>query len=378
MSTTESKKLPTVLIVDDEPLNVQVLAALLQKDYHIRFTTRGEKAVKLAISQNPDIILLDVVMPDMDGYAICKLLKENETTRNIPIIFVTALKEEEYEGIGLALGAVDYIIKPVNQTIVLARLKTHLALREAAQIIEEQNLLLKDERELIESIILKMRSADHIDERHLRYLISPVENTSGDMLLSSFTPDGRQIILLGDFTGHGLPAAVGGPLVASVFQILVDQGTAGKNILREINNQLNIRLPVGIFFAASIIELDAPRQNAVLLNAGMLDCLCFKKNGQILHFHSQLLPLGIHYIFDLNISERHLQLDPGDKFYIFTDGIIEALSPDAEPFGMARLQKFLANHAVHGDPLDGILNQLQLFCKTSCNKDDITLVEIQT
>lgn len=378
MSTIESKKLPTVLIVDDEPLNIQVLAKLLQSEYQIRFTTRGEKAVELAVSQNPDIILLDVVLPDMDGYAICKALKENETTRNIPIIFITALREEEYEGIGLALGAVDYITKPVSPTIVLARLRTHLALREASQIIEEQNILLKDERELIESIILKMRSADHIDERHLRYLISPVENTSGDILLSAFTPDGRQIVLLGDFTGHGLPAAVGGPLVASVFQILVDQGIAGKNILREINNQLNIRLPIGIFFAACIIELDGPRQHAYILNAGILDCFCFKKNGQIQKFPSQLLPLGIHYIFDLNISEKHLKLDPGDKIYIFTDGIIEALSPEGEPFGIARLQKFLADHAVHGDPLGGILEQLQLFCQTTSNKDDITLVEIQT
>lgn len=128
----------TILIVDDTPANIDVLAATLQNDYRIIVATRGKKALQLAASTDPpDLILLDIMMPEMDGYETCQRLKANAQTRRIPVIFVTALSDEDDEARGLALGGVDYITKPFSPSLVQARVKNHIALKRHRDQLEE-------------------------------------------------------------------------------------------------------------------------------------------------------------------------------------------------------------------------------------------------
>lgn len=122
----------TVLLVDDEPVNLQVLKHTLEEQYRLLFATNGSKAIELALSQSPDIILLDIMMPKMSGYEVCKTLKSNPVTEGIPIIFITALSEESNEQLGFDIGAVDYIAKPFSPAIVRARVKSHLSLVQMA------------------------------------------------------------------------------------------------------------------------------------------------------------------------------------------------------------------------------------------------------
>ena len=127
-----------VLIVDDAPENIQVLMETLKDDYAITAATNGEKALKLAEGDAPpDIILLDIMMPEMDGYEVCKRLKAQKKTGEIPVIFVTALDREEDESFGLKLGAVDYITKPISPSIVRARVQTHLSLRNSQKKLQD-------------------------------------------------------------------------------------------------------------------------------------------------------------------------------------------------------------------------------------------------
>ncbi|MCW7459223.1 response regulator [Leptospira bandrabouensis] len=125
---------PKVLVVDDEPANLQILNDILQNDYTLFFAKDGEKGIELAISQLPDIILLDVMMPKMTGHEVCKILKSNKKTKFIPVIFVTALTEVGDEEKGFQLGAVDYIIKPVSPPIVKVRVKNHLSLVDVNEV----------------------------------------------------------------------------------------------------------------------------------------------------------------------------------------------------------------------------------------------------
>lgn len=128
----------TILIVDDQPTNIHVLAALLKKDYRILTATRGEKALELAAQPpQPDLILLDIVMPEMDGHEICFRLKNAEATKSIPIIFVTALGEEQDEEHGLNLGAADYITKPFSPAIVRARVRNQINLKLRTDRLEQ-------------------------------------------------------------------------------------------------------------------------------------------------------------------------------------------------------------------------------------------------
>jgi putative two-component system response regulator len=120
---------PTILVVDDEPSNIDLLVDCLKDAYHIKAATRGEKALRIARSaEPPDMVLLDIMMPGMDGLEVCRQLKEDFTTRHIPVIFITAKIGMDDEIRGLALGAADYLIKPISPPIVQARVRTHLAL----------------------------------------------------------------------------------------------------------------------------------------------------------------------------------------------------------------------------------------------------------
>jgi diguanylate cyclase (GGDEF)-like protein len=132
----------TVLVVDDQPTNIRVLGEALKSDYQIKMATTGAKAIEIAESEDPpDLILLDIVMPGLDGYEVCKRLKENYKTEKIPIIFITAKNQEEDETKGLDYGAVDYITKPFSLPIVKARVKTHLELKKHRDILEDLSTL---------------------------------------------------------------------------------------------------------------------------------------------------------------------------------------------------------------------------------------------
>lgn len=125
MSTDVDPKI-RLLIVDDEPINIDILSSILGADYELRAATSGEKAIAVAKKQLPDLILLDMVMPGMDGVSVCEALKADESTKGIPIIFVTSMGDAENEERGLQAGAVDYISKPVSPPVVKARVKIHI------------------------------------------------------------------------------------------------------------------------------------------------------------------------------------------------------------------------------------------------------------
>jgi len=136
----------TVLVVDDTPDNLSLMSGLLKDFYKVKVANGGEKALKIAASENPpDLILLDIMMPEMDGYEVCDRLKADEKTRDIPIIFLTAKAEVADETRGLDMGAVDYITKPISPPIVLARVRNHLDLKIARDFLKDQNKHLEEE-----------------------------------------------------------------------------------------------------------------------------------------------------------------------------------------------------------------------------------------
>ena len=143
----------TILVVDDVPDNIDVLRGVLSAEFAVKVATSGEKALTVAESALPDLILLDIMMPGMDGYEVCSRLKQAEATRDIPVIFVTALTEAVDEEKGFQVGCVDYLTKPVSPPIALARVKTHIALRRAQQELREWNSNLKGRVKGLSSVV---------------------------------------------------------------------------------------------------------------------------------------------------------------------------------------------------------------------------------
>ena len=146
MGTEENNKRSTILIVDDTPENIFLISSLLKDSYRMKVATEGETALRLAAADGrPDLILLDVMMPGMDGYEVCRRLKENPKTSDIPVIFLTAKTDVEDEKRGLELGAVDYIAKPISPPIVTARVRTHLQLKTARDFLRDKSDFLEQE-----------------------------------------------------------------------------------------------------------------------------------------------------------------------------------------------------------------------------------------
>ena len=135
-TNTQNDERPCILIVDDERINITILNALLKNDYRLMVATSGEQALKAAHTGQPDLILLDILMPGMDGHQVCRKLRSDPVTHNIPIIFITAMGDAENETMGFALGAVDYISKPFNNAVVKARVGVHLRLKRQNDLLE--------------------------------------------------------------------------------------------------------------------------------------------------------------------------------------------------------------------------------------------------
>ncbi|MBI5590695.1 MAG: SpoIIE family protein phosphatase [Deltaproteobacteria bacterium] len=365
------------MVVDDTPENIDVLKETLKNDYTVRPALNGALALKIAaVYPQPDLILLDVMMPVMDGYEVMRRLQADETTREIPVIFVTAISETESELAGLELGAVDYITKPINPPIVKARVQTHLALREARVKLEQQNLELLHEKTLVENIITRMRSTRSFDDRFLRYLISPADRSNGDILLSSFTPDGRQWVLVGDFTGHGLPAAVAAPLISHVFYTRAREGKNIEAVLEEINDVLYRQLPANVFMVGCLVEIAAGRKKIKLWNAGMPQCVFMQEGKVQRRMGSRNTPLGITAQIDIQNSHEAFDARDGSRLYVFSDGITEVDNPEGGLFGCARVEGFLADLAAGSKMPEELLALLEEYHGSANFSDDITLVEI--
>ncbi|MFC1602779.1 SpoIIE family protein phosphatase [Pseudomonadota bacterium] len=364
-----------ILAVDDNPEILELIEILLSQEHMVKTAISGKDALKIAKEQAPDLILLDVMMPEMDGYEVYRQLKEIPSVRDVPIIFITTMGEVKEEVKGLELGAVDYLTKPISMLILQARVNTHLALKLAREELQAKNWQLEQERQLVEDVVVRMRTDLNFDERHLRTAISPVEATCGDLILSAFCPDGHQRVLVGDFTGHGLPAAIGGPLVSYLFYSMTADGYPTDEVLKKINSVIQRQLPTQQFMVAAMVEITSERDSLTLWSAALPDCLLVRGDGATSHHISQNMPLGIIDNIKLGEGEK-IALSPTDRFYMFSDGLMEVMNEEQEMFGYPRLEKLLIECAIHGRSLESILDQVNDFRSADEQPDDFTLVEL--
>ncbi len=185
--TDPSPHRPTILVVDDTPQNLSLMSSLLEEYYTVKLAPSGARALKITATNPPDLILLDIMMPEMDGYEVCRQLKANPASRDIPVFFVTAITEIESEETGLALGAADYITKPISPSIVLARVRNQLALKAAADALREQNRLLEQERTRARELLHNILPVDVATELAESGVVRPVRHEAVSILFTDFS-----------------------------------------------------------------------------------------------------------------------------------------------------------------------------------------------
>jgi sigma-B regulation protein RsbU (phosphoserine phosphatase) len=380
MSDAEEKKL--VLVVDDAPANLQVVCSILKGDFKVRVATSGAKALDLVKTKpQPDLILLDVEMPEMDGYKVCEILKTTPESRDIPVIFLTGKTEAGDETKGFEVGAVDYIHKPFSPAVVKARVHTHLVLREAREQLARQLLLINNELEMAREI--QMSILPHETPKILgleiaaRYI--PMSSVAGDFYDFIVVDDTHVGILVADVSGHGLPAA----LIASMLKIALaaqsPHACDPARVLAGLNNSLCGKFKHH-FVTAVYIFVDLEKKFMSCGGAGHPPLLLWRTStGRASEVVENGLLLGLFP--EQTYSAVELPVEPGDKAVLYTDGILETKSPSGQEFGDDLFKAFLeSNHNLRADVFNDIL--LKELANWSGNSkgqaqgDDITFLTI--
>jgi serine phosphatase RsbU (regulator of sigma subunit) len=380
MTAAEAKKL--VLVVDDAPANLQIVHSILKADFKIQVATSGAKALDLVKTKpQPDLILLDVTMPEMDGYEVCVILKATSESRDIPVIFLTGKTEADDETKGFEVGAVDYIHKPFSPSVVKARVHTHLVLREAREQLARQLLDINNELEMAREIQLSILPRETPKIRGLeivaRYL--PMSSVAGDFYDFIVVDEKHVGILIADVSGHGLPAA----LIASMLQVaLAAQSSRASDpgqVLAGLNQSLCGKFKQH-FVTAAYVFVDLEKKSMSYAGAGHPPLLLWRTStGNASEVAENGLLLGLFPEQSYSVIE--VPVEPGDKVVLYTDGILETKSPSEQEYGVDLLKGFLeSNHNLRGDLFaDSLLDELSNWSehpKGQEQGDDITFLTI--
>jgi sigma-B regulation protein RsbU (phosphoserine phosphatase) len=389
----------TILIVDDAPENLEVLSGVLDGDYRVKAATNGERAIKIATSESPpDLILLDVVMPVMDGFEVCRRLKEHAVARAIPIIFVTGLTDAADEERGLALGGADYIAKPVSPPIVKARVRTQLALysytRELQRMVETRTEELLQSRSASDRMAGELGAALRIQKGLLpdpqqvfagetrffvEALVEPARTVGGDFYDCFMIDDKRMFFVVGDVSGKGLPASLFMAVAKSIIKSTVLHGVVGVgDILTQANRLLARDNPEYMFVTAFAGILDAEDGAVEYCNAGHEPALVVK-GGQSARMLSRPDGPALGAADDFEFPSETYQLAPGECLCIVSDGVTEALSERDDFYGHKRLYAALATPPLHltaRDVIQLVRRDVAHFVGHAIPSDDITMMAL--
>lgn len=372
-----------ILIVDDLEANRILLSHLVTlNDYEPMPCASAEEALQSYHEYGADVIFMDVVMPGTDGYSAAKQLKEVIGDFFVPIIFITALQDEDALVRCLEFGD-DYLVRPFNQIMFNAKIAAHIRTIELQRKAQKQHKELTylhshmiQEQEMAQHVFDHATQINYQNCKSIETYISSASQFNGDVLLVAKSPAGGVYIMLGDFTGHGLPAALGSLPISQSFHYFVRKQLSVGDLAREMNRVLVKFLPDYMFCAAVIGELNAAGDKIKLWTGGLHDSLILDHDFKIQkRIPSQHMPLGIleDREFDAKCSEFYLR--PDNKLILYTDGILEASNQAGELFGRSRFESVLLHSKCD---IDVIRQDLYNFMAHQVGEyeqdDDISLV----
>ena len=378
MNQPDQKK--TILLVDDAPANIQVVNSILKDIYKIRIATNGAKALELAnATPPPDLILLDVMMPEMDGYEVCTRLKRDSQTRDIPVIFLTGQTEIEDETRGFEVGAVDYIHKPFSPAVVMARVQTHLVLRGIREQLVLQLQTIQKELETARQIQMSILPAEipKLEGLDIAARYIPMTSVAGDFYDFILVDEKHIGILIADVSGHGMPAA----LIASMLKIAlaaqVPHAADPAQVLSGLNQALCGKFQHH-FVTAAYLFVDMAKGMLTYAGAGHPPMLLWGGSfTEVRDVVENGLFLGKFPW--ATYSSLELPLSAGDWCLLYTDGIPETANHSEIEFGTERFREFLATEqsTSANQFADRLLGELSSWAARGPGEeldDDITMV----
>ena len=377
-----AKKL--ILIVDDTPTNLGVISGALGDTYRTKVATNGQKALAIASAEDkPDLILLDVMMPEMDGYEVCTRLKADPATQEIPVIFLTGQTSVEDETRGFNVGAVDYVHKPFSTAIVKARVHNHIQLREARSQLAKQLDAINTDLELARKIQLSIlpHQLPVLPGLDIAARFLPMASVGGDFYDFIHIGDRQLGVLIADVSGHGLSSS----LIASMLQVaLAGQVAHASNpgkVLVGLNRAVSGKFSDN-FVTAVYLYVDLDSNLIRYAGAGHPPVIQLQgATGRAEQIMENGLVLGVYE--DACYESLEIPLQPGDRYVLYTDGILEAANPSQEMYGADRLMHFLeTNRSLNADQFaDALLADIARWIEQTGEQnqqDDLTLLVLDS
>lgn len=374
------------LVVDDDATNRVVLRALLEKEgHHVVLANDGAQAVAIFDPNAIDMVLMDVAMPVLDGYQATRLIKQNCGDIFIPVLFLTAMSVDEAMMTCVEHGGDDFLTKPYNRTVLCAKISAMNRIRGLYQTVREQGMQVSRlhqhivrEQEVAEKIFSNILKRGDVDLPMVRALRVSAEAFNGDIVLAARNPIGGVNVLVGDFTGHGLAAAIGGMPAADVFYTMTAKGFSIEEIAPEINSKMRQLLPTGRFLSVCLLQVDASCKSLLVWNGGMPDVLVMDPVSReiVLRIPSERLPLGISDPVSFESSATRFEIAPGARLFIYSDGVIETANAQLELYGEKKLIELLKNTDNNERVADTLQAELSLFRAGAVQADDVTFVDI--
>ena len=367
-----------VLVVDDMKANVDMLVEALRGEHKLSVALDGEAALRAVQKSPPDLLLLDIMMPGLDGYEVCRRLRADAATRDIPIMFLSSLEDVKDKAKGFELGANDYLTKPFEILEVKARVRSLLkakAYADAVRAAQDRDLAIAREIQmgiLPSDIPAQIRGSGW----DVHATIEPARHVGGDMFEVLRVSDDRLVLAVGDVCGKGIPAALFMAVAVTLLRTMARQLEGPGEVLARLNDELAAQNPRGMFVTMTCLAIRGSRVTAA--NAGHDTTLrvgsagttepVFPSSGPVLG----LFP-GEAY------ANETLDLAPGDSLVLYTDGVSEANDASGALFGDDRLKACLAEGAGSTAALtvDRVLRAVRAFAAGAPQSDDITILAVR-
>jgi len=366
-----------ILIVDDAKTNIDILVEALQHDYKLSVALDGAAALRSVEKNTPDLVLLDIVMPGVDGYEVCRQIRAQESTRELPIMFLSALEDVKDKTRGFEVGGNDYLTKPFEILEVKARVRSLLKAKAYADAIREamaRDLMIA--RDIQMGILpTDLAAATSNSDMDVDAIIVPAQKVGGDLYEVLRASDDRLVIALGDVSGKGIAAALFMAVTVTVLRTLARHLVDPAEILHRLNDELAERNPHGMFVTMQCLVFDLAHGRVTFAGAGHHQMAVLSRNRPPrLAFPSSGRPAGL--MASNSMECETFELSPGDTLVLFSDGVSEATNTAEDFYGEDRLLILLSSctGASAKEIVTRVMEDVRAFAAGAKQSDDITVL----
>jgi sigma-B regulation protein RsbU (phosphoserine phosphatase) len=369
-----------VLLVDDAKANLDILVEGLKSDHKLSLALNGETALQVAARTPPDLVLLDIVMPGLDGYEVCRRLRERPETAEVPIMFLSSLEEIQNKARGFEVGANDYLTKPFEMLEVKARVRSLLKAKAYTDAVKEQ---IASELRVAREIQMGMLPHDfaRLEKAYnisFDAVLEPAREVGGDLYGVCAAGPERLVIFLGDVSGKGIPASLFMVRAISLARLLAREIDEPERILARLNDELAADNPSGMFVTFLCAVLDCRSDRLTLANAGHCRPVLLP-HGESPRWAVKDLGTALGFEPGITFERTELTLHEGDAFILYTDGVTEAFNSVEECYGSQRL--LAEAQGLRGQTSNeitkGLLQKVRAFAGTAPQSDDIAILALK-